>query len=506
MTTKHLRERVPLLQGARARIAAGLAGLCIVLGMAWLAPLYLRLEQGLRASAQQSVNVLADDVARQLVEDLTSRQREMVLMSEMVCSHAAPDGRVLRKAMDGLRDQQAEYAWIGLTDAQGRVVAALDGLLEGADVSKRPWFAAGLRGGFVGDPHDAVLLARYLAPRPNGEPPRFLDVAAPLRDDKGAVTGVMAGHLHWDWVHRIITETVTRHRGDRPVEVFVANRKGDWLLDLDSPQKLPTVPLQALRAESGYVVAVQKLATAPPTDNLGWTVVVREPHAQAHAPLHQMRRLLLAFAALLAGLVALLAWWVVGRAASPRALVGAAPVAPAWSGAELDRMAQIDRLTGLPNRGKLLVHLQQALARAQTGSAGAALLLVDLDNFGQLNQDRGQEAGDQVLILQAARLRRLEGMGAVVARAGGDKFLLLTEELDPSPATGRERAQVVAEAALAALREPCMLQGGACIVHASIGIALLGDGSATVDGLLQSAEQAMRQAKQQGKDRAVLAT
>lgn len=224
MTTHPMPDGIHRLQGHRARVAAGVAGAAALLGLALTVPMYLRLEEGLRVSARNAVQVLADGVARQLVEDLTNRQREMVLMSEMVCSHAAPDGQVLRKAMNGLRGQQAEYAWIGLTDARGHVVAALDGLLEGVDASKRPWFAAGLRGGFVGDPHDAVLLARYLAPRPNGEPPRFLDVVAPMRDDKGVVHGVMAGHLHWDWVHQVITETVARYRGSRPIEVFVANR------------------------------------------------------------------------------------------------------------------------------------------------------------------------------------------------------------------------------------------------------------------------------------------
>lgn len=517
MTTHPTPDGIHRLQGHRARVAAGVAGAAALLGLALTVPMYLRLEEGLRVSARNAVQVLADGVARQLVEDLTNRQREMVLMSEMVCSHAAPDGQVLRKAMNGLRGQQAEYAWIGLTDARGHVVAALDGLLEGVDASKRPWFAAGLRGGFVGDPHDAVLLARYLAPRPNGEPPRFLDVVAPMRDDKGVVHGVMAGHLHWDWVHQVITETVARYRGSRPIEVFVANRKGDWLLDLASPQKLPTAPLKDLQAESGYVVAVQRLATAPLADSLGWTVVVREDADLAYAPLYELRRLMLAFSVLVTALALLLAWLLVSRAWRPGTVpggvvdgFGAAPApgsplaAPALAGAALDRMARNDRLTGLPNRGEVLARLQQAILRAQTGSSCGALLLVDLDDFGELNQSRGLEVGDQILILAAGRLRRLEGMGTLAARGGGDKFLVLVEEAGSDPARGRERATVVAGAALAALREPFVLQAGACLIQASIGIALVGDGSATVDELLHGAEQAMRQAKQQGKDRAVV--
>ena len=110
------------------------------------------------------------------------------------------------------------------------VLAASGGFLKGLNVSARPRFAGGMQGDFVADPHDAVLLAKYMKPRPDGEPPRFLDVAVPIKDAGGGVQGVLAAHLHWDWVNEVVKDTLAKRRKSTPLEVFIANRQGEWLL------------------------------------------------------------------------------------------------------------------------------------------------------------------------------------------------------------------------------------------------------------------------------------
>ncbi|UPU01358.1 hypothetical protein J4G48_0048900 (plasmid) [Bradyrhizobium barranii subsp. apii] len=89
------------------------------------------------------------------------------------------------------------YSWLGIADLEGKVLAARDGMLEGASVAQRPWFTRGLDAPTAVDVHEAQLLASLLPV--SAEPYRFVDLAAPLRHD-GSVAGVIGAHLNWKWV------------------------------------------------------------------------------------------------------------------------------------------------------------------------------------------------------------------------------------------------------------------------------------------------------------------
>src|SRR5262245_50060357 len=85
-----------------------------------------------------------------------------------------------RVALERLQQSFPAYAWIGLTDVAGGVVASTSGILEGVNVAQRDWFTHGQQGTWVGDVHEAILLARVLSPSADGQL-RLLDVAAPVR-------------------------------------------------------------------------------------------------------------------------------------------------------------------------------------------------------------------------------------------------------------------------------------------------------------------------------------
>ena len=90
-----------------------------------------------------------------------------------------------------------------MTDAQGVVQVATGNLLQGQDVSQRPWFGAGGQGPYVGDAHDAVLLDKLLSTPGSHVPLRFMDHASPVRDQDSAFKGVVAAHENWAWVQDI---------------------------------------------------------------------------------------------------------------------------------------------------------------------------------------------------------------------------------------------------------------------------------------------------------------
>jgi diguanylate cyclase (GGDEF)-like protein/PAS domain S-box-containing protein len=169
--------------------------------------------------------------------------------------------------------------------------------------------------------------------------------------------------------------------------------------------------------------------------------------------------------------------------------------------AELHRLAEVDELTGLPNRRAFLAVLADHLASRRREDSRGALLVLDLDRFKELNDTLGHAVGDRVLV-QAARameerLRSTDYLG----RLAGDEFAVLL------PRASEEQAEKVAGALGARLREEALPTArGVSQVSASIGVVpLSGPAGASVDRALQCADDAMYAAKAAGRDRWLLA-
>ncbi|WP_163559518.1 EAL domain-containing protein [Halomonas sp. NO4] len=167
---------------------------------------------------------------------------------------------------------------------------------------------------------------------------------------------------------------------------------------------------------------------------------------------------------------------------------------------EAHRLAFYDPLTGLPNRRMMLDRIGRALeAQARTQQQGA-LLFVDLDGFKHINDSLGHQQGDDMLQLVARRFEAVSGDSDLVARIGGDEFVILAEGLGEDLEAASQLAERIANRLLGALAEPCGVGEQRHPVSGSVGITLLGDGTGSVDECLQQAEMAMYQAKQAGRN------
>ena len=161
---------------------------------------------------------------------------------------------------------------------------------------------------------------------------------------------------------------------------------------------------------------------------------------------------------------------------------------------KMELLARTDVVTGLANRAGLNHALVQAMMEVREGQH-LALFWLDLDRFKEVNDLLGHQTGDRVLSETATRLRKVVKDNGIVARFGGDEFVVFTEIDD------RADAERIAKEMLAELQRPMKVDGERLEVGCSIGIALMPDDGEDSDALLQHADLALYHAKMEGRGR-----
>ena len=165
----------------------------------------------------------------------------------------------------------------------------------------------------------------------------------------------------------------------------------------------------------------------------------------------------------------------------------------------LTQLALHDALTGLPNRASFEEHVADALARRRRSGGQLALMVLDVDNFKQVNDSLGHAAGDLLLVTFARRLQSALRESDLVARLGGDEFTVIAEGLKD---TGD--AMAIADKIIATMRDPIDIDGRALSASTSIGLALCREED-TPQKLMQRADKALYEAKGAGRARYCLA-
>ena len=277
-----------------------------------------------KASIGASLAELSYQMSYRLDRAMFERYREVQLMAErMGRDGQAVRGPENRRALDSLQRTYPHYAWMGATDTQGQVLLATRGVLEGGDVSARPWFQNALKDIHVGDVHEAKLLAKLL-PNTTGEPLRFVDIAFPYARADGRVQGVLGAHLSWEWA-KAIEQSITEPVGkERQVEALILSADNKVLL---GPADLQgrTLALRSLRGlqkdargfyterlpdGNDYLVGISQGSGYADYPGLGWKVVMRQPLENAYLPVKQLQMQVFLIGILVASVFSLLGFWV----------------------------------------------------------------------------------------------------------------------------------------------------------------------------------------------------
>lgn len=170
------------------------------------------------------------------------------------------------------------------------------------------------------------------------------------------------------------------------------------------------------------------------------------------------------------------------------------------SDSKIEYLAYYDNLTGLPNRRFLFEQLKRAISMNQETGAHGALLYIDIDQFKTINDSRGHDVGDLLLVEVAERLKSCLHAADTVARVSGDEFVVLLESLEKEAIATAKQVETVADRILKVFSKPFKILKQRYYVSASIGIALFGKENSDVEEILKQSDIAMYQAKGSGRN------
>ena len=285
--------------------------------------------QQARKEAQLRLQQLSWQMRDSLNLVTASAVANVMLLSDLpqVRSFDVPDAT--RRVLDSLQRGFADYAWIGVADPNGKVVAATNRMLEGAQVDARPWFKSGLQGVRATDYHPALLLNKLL-PK-SADPWRFIDISAPLVGHDGVARGVVGVHMSWQWVRNRARELLTPALREYGAEVLVVRADGTVLLGPNElvEKKIDTPSLRlaqqgatgSLREEGAdgkvYLTGYSRTGTANDPTTLQWSVLVRHTEDAALAEARVLERRMIGLSVLMAAILALCAALLARRLTRP---------------------------------------------------------------------------------------------------------------------------------------------------------------------------------------------
>ncbi len=517
-----------------------------------------QLTERLKARIGDRMTGLATDMADRLDQGLFNSywQIQTIARLDPFAAAGSDQTQKRREWLAELQRSFPRYAWVGFVKADGAVEVATGGLLEGVSVAERPWFKEALKGPFVGDLHQALLLERYLG-NSGTEPLRFVDVAAPIYDPAGKLVGVIGAHLYWSWANDIRESLLRPDQTFPETDILVLDSQGRAVLgpilgrsftDLEAVQRV-------LAGQSGArtetIDDVEELVGFAPTQGyrdykgLGWRILATTPTEVAYAPIREVQVGLALLGTLSAVVGAGLSYIIARRLTAPlkrlaedaersgrtldtvflsrsggsrevvrlsqalRALirrigtyeknlanVSAEASALAEDNSALRELALTDPMTGLLNRRGFFESVERALAPTAQSPDDVSVLVLDIDRFKTINDAHGHAVGDAVIKGVAALCRQQGRDSDLVARFGGEEFVIFLPGCPGPAALARadRLRRLIAET-------PISTPAGPIPVTVSIGVALFTATEDAINKVIDRADKALYHAKRNGRNR-----
>ncbi|WP_456276159.1 diguanylate cyclase domain-containing protein [Bacillus sp. AK128] len=505
-------------------------------------------ESGQEVKKQIGENLARDSfqMADKLDQFMWSRYGEITVLTKLDVLRDANNIQSITDLLNELKTSFPSFSWIGFTDHQGTVLASTDDILKGMDISERPVYYEALEDTFIGDVHEAVLLAKLL-PNPTGEPIKFVDISAPVQNKEGELVGVLASHLSWEWAEEI-TETVIQplQKKEKELEVFIVSKNDDTILL--GPRDMIGQPLhinavnQAQTNKNSWSIEqwpdgkhyVTGYALADGFLNypgLDWAVITRQPEAVAFYSVQELKENIITLGLFSTVLFAVMGWYLAGIISNPlkqiavtadRLKNGEKLEIPIKKGirdieilstslrhlietlvktetdlGKMEMIAHQDKLTGLPNRLALDVYIEEAIRTLQNPNQHLLFLYVDLDGFKSVNDTLGHYHGDLLLKAVANRIKGCLRSNEFVCRLSGDEFLIVVKS---NSANGHSEGKAVGNRIIEVINKPFEVETEVINISCSIGISLWDNENEDPYTAIRHADKALYLSKDHGKN------
>lgn len=502
--------------------------------------------QILKGNVGDSLAEVSYEMSDKLDSFMWSRFGEINVLSQLNAFKEPNSKAEGQRLLNQLHQSIPSFSWVGVTNSKGVVQAATNGILVGKSISSRPVFMKALKKPYIGDVHNAVLLAKLL-PNPTGVPLQFVDISTPIKGRDGQFTGVLAAHLSWSWAKEIkqtVLDSLKKKKED--ADILIISSKDDTVLlgpmDLvGKPLHLKSVQMAKKRTNSWLVekwpdgksyltgFAFEKGYLNYP--GLGWSVIVRQPSSVAFKPAADLQHYIMLAGAILALIFAVIGWFMASKISNPlknisqaanRLKNGEKVAIPSFSGikdleilslslrelvssldhtetrlGKMEDIAYHDALTGLPNRISLYLQIDQRIQGINRETDTLDFLFLDLDGFKGVNDGFGHHMGDLLLKEVGNRLAACLLEGEFVARLGGDEFVILTSSKKEEAKT---KGRFMGSRIIHAINTPFMINGESIKIGCSIGWASWPEHGDDPDAVLQLADKALYYSKIGGKN------
>lgn len=487
--------------------------------------------QNLREESGGALVITAENMGNQLDQHMWARYGEVEILSQLEPFRNPTNTERPRQLINQFKDTFPMFSWIGLTDEAGTVIASTDEILEGASIAERPVYVEAQDEPFIGDVHEAVLLAELL-PNPSGEVMQFVDISMPLRDS--SPTPVLATHLSWEWAQGVEQQIMEPLEDDKEIELFVVSGRDqvvllgphEWIGQplADDVLSIAETPASWQEVEwpgeGDYVTAVVSTEGYLDYEGLDWTIVARQPISIAFQPANELIQTLLLTGVALALTAGLFGWFFANRLMKPiRELSLAADdlrqgkrtTIPVQKGiaefeslslslnsmverlrdtrqrlGRMEQLATLDYLTGLPNRRAMETYVKTKFTNERY------VFYMDLDGFKEVNDTFGHHGGDELLIQLAERFRSCLHTNEFGARIGGDEFVFIVE-------ADRRTAEQRARKVIKELAKPYPLENEWAEISVSAG-GRLWKPHDSFENILSQADSALYEVKMNGKN------
>lgn len=485
-------------------------------------------------------------ISTQLDQFMWSRSHELEILLAMKQIRSGQNYEEAEQLLNQLKTSFPAFSWIGLIDNHGQVQAATGGILRGKNISLRPVFSEGIKGNFIGDVHDAVLLAKAL-PCDTGEPMRFVDISKPVLNSEGKTIGVLASHLNWNWADKSIIDITNSLSAKKDIVTYVISKNDHRVLlgpkeeigltlKLASLEKAMTQNnfwlLETWPDGKRYLSGFASSQGYEDYPGLGWIILVRQPVNTAYASIMETQFFIIGWGLLFTIICMLLIWLLSQKITTPLNELSLAasrlrqgelvPIHKYTRFQELEileetlsdlfqnlnstktalnkmeTMASTDILTKLPNRAALNYYLKKYATFPPDSSSTLTIFYIDLDNFKTINDTYGHQTGDLIIKETGTRLKSCIREGEMVARLGGDEFVMI---LHTRKGEEVSVATLVAARIIKLINEPFLPDKFKLHIGCSLGCAIWPKDGVTIEEVVANADKALYVSKMEGKNR-----